>query len=374
MKSFIILAVVQLALAAPQLIPNASFDCQCNIPACPADEPQRCLCENQAALECWEYQSIGGQNCPSPTPRVCTSAGNSTALPPPKPTPSCECEQKFCLQSWPGSCYCANQNKLDCYYKCGGTYPELQSCPTLNSRPPPSSVVPSPDVPTFPVNSTPTTPLGLLPSNPLTVPTPDNSGNAYPCNIIDLGYDPCAGVGNYHCLAYEAEIECKPSGCGVYCTNDQNPMTMIIDLFFPVVTSSSSSSSNDGINTEYTTSTSTAISIRTSLASASFLAPEALTPAPASVLVAEPTTETLPTSTPPVFPTPDTLIPNAALPNAFRSPYRHSWVAPPVLPFETPDAPVQTPDVAVQMPDTSEFSQDSSEVSAEPTDSMDMEW
>ncbi|KAF2143137.1 uncharacterized protein K452DRAFT_317368 [Aplosporella prunicola CBS 121167] len=50
------------------------------------------------------------------------------AVPAPQANTPCVCEPKVCLLIWPDSCYCANQNKLDCYNKCGGEYPTLQDC------------------------------------------------------------------------------------------------------------------------------------------------------------------------------------------------------------------------------------------------------
>ncbi|KAB2574406.1 hypothetical protein BFW01_g9218 [Lasiodiplodia theobromae] len=56
----------------------------------------------------------------TPTPTLPSSTPSSSA--------TCSCEPRICIQSWPQSCLCANQDKLDCYEKCGGDYPELQSC------------------------------------------------------------------------------------------------------------------------------------------------------------------------------------------------------------------------------------------------------
>ncbi|KAF2135254.1 uncharacterized protein K452DRAFT_293358 [Aplosporella prunicola CBS 121167] len=41
---------------------------------------------------------------------------------------ACVCEDVFCIQSWPESCICANNAKIDCYNKCGGAYPTLGDC------------------------------------------------------------------------------------------------------------------------------------------------------------------------------------------------------------------------------------------------------
>ncbi|KAK7611453.1 hypothetical protein BKA81DRAFT_404041 [Phyllosticta paracitricarpa] len=38
---------------------------------------------------------------------------------------TCQCEAVICIQSWPESCYCQNDAKIDCFKKCGGEYPTL---------------------------------------------------------------------------------------------------------------------------------------------------------------------------------------------------------------------------------------------------------
>ncbi|EMD89637.1 hypothetical protein COCC4DRAFT_56390 [Bipolaris maydis ATCC 48331] len=42
---------------------------------------------------------------------------------------ACTCEPVVCLDSWPDSCYCANDAKKACYEKCGGTPPTYDTCP-----------------------------------------------------------------------------------------------------------------------------------------------------------------------------------------------------------------------------------------------------
>ncbi|KAF4302256.1 hypothetical protein GTA08_BOTSDO06229 [Botryosphaeria dothidea] len=56
----------------------------------------------------------------TPTPTLPSSSASSSA--------TCTCEPRICIQSWPDSCTCANKGKMECYEKCGGEEPVLQSC------------------------------------------------------------------------------------------------------------------------------------------------------------------------------------------------------------------------------------------------------
>jgi hypothetical protein len=48
------------------------------------------------------------------------------------PTLGCECEQVFCIQSFPASCYCAAAAAQKCFQKCGGPRPPPANCGLLN--------------------------------------------------------------------------------------------------------------------------------------------------------------------------------------------------------------------------------------------------
>lgn len=49
--------------------------------------------------------------------------------------PGCECEEMFCIQSYPESCHCAYNIKKTCWAKCGGPSPGLNTCPAVGSNP-----------------------------------------------------------------------------------------------------------------------------------------------------------------------------------------------------------------------------------------------
>jgi len=74
------------------------------------------------------HESINPNSTPQPCP-VSISSPTPIPTPTPTPTPLCECEQIFCIQAWPQSCYCANAGKEACYKKCGGPKPSLQVTP-----------------------------------------------------------------------------------------------------------------------------------------------------------------------------------------------------------------------------------------------------
>jgi hypothetical protein len=87
--------------------------CECPLVNC-LQGPGLCDCINTAAQNC--YQRCGG------TPPKLQSCPD---LPQPTPEATCECESVFCAQSFPESCYCANAAAQACYKKCG-VVPNLQ--------------------------------------------------------------------------------------------------------------------------------------------------------------------------------------------------------------------------------------------------------
>lgn len=74
-------------------------------------------------------------------------------------TPDCECEETMCIMSFPEGCHCQWNVKKDCYFKCGGVSPGINTCPALPVPPAPKptprprptpQVLPLPDVPSVP--------------------------------------------------------------------------------------------------------------------------------------------------------------------------------------------------------------------------------
>ncbi|KAH7402782.1 hypothetical protein BKA66DRAFT_9357 [Pyrenochaeta sp. MPI-SDFR-AT-0127] len=113
--------------------------CQCEQVYCLQAWPESCHCANNAAQKCFE--KCGGvkpvlQVCPTTqlSARAPVPETAPEPIPEPEPAKTCMCEQIFCVQMWPDSCYCANAAAERCYKKCGGTKPELQICPPQTSK------------------------------------------------------------------------------------------------------------------------------------------------------------------------------------------------------------------------------------------------
>lgn len=74
---------------------------------------------------CGRFVFDTAQPCPMNPP-----TSMSTSVPTPtssvQAATNCTCEETFCIQQWPQSCYCQNAQKQRCYEKCGGTSPDLQ--------------------------------------------------------------------------------------------------------------------------------------------------------------------------------------------------------------------------------------------------------
>ncbi|KNG44710.1 proteinase inhibitor kazal [Stemphylium lycopersici] len=101
----------------------APAPCSCPDVQCPESWPESCYCERDAKQAC--AHQCGGtlpieDNCP---PRYITARA-----PEPAPTPSCVCDDVACIQSWPESCFCANDAKRACFEKCGGEEAEYETC------------------------------------------------------------------------------------------------------------------------------------------------------------------------------------------------------------------------------------------------------
>ncbi|KAF1841546.1 uncharacterized protein K460DRAFT_318636 [Cucurbitaria berberidis CBS 394.84] len=94
-----------------------------------------CHCANDVAQQC--YEKCGGD---PPVAQKCQDI--STRAPEPEPSlahereaaKDCECEDIFCAQVWPDSCYCANAAANQCHKKCGGPKPNTQKCPPQTSK------------------------------------------------------------------------------------------------------------------------------------------------------------------------------------------------------------------------------------------------
>lgn len=72
---------------------------------------------------------------PEPLPTTVVSdpaVPSSLELPDLPLVPGCECEEMMCIQSFPDSCHCAYGIAKNCYDKCGGPSPGLNTCPPLN--------------------------------------------------------------------------------------------------------------------------------------------------------------------------------------------------------------------------------------------------
>ncbi|CBX94700.1 hypothetical protein IAQ61_009382, partial [Plenodomus lingam] len=130
--------------------------CVCEEVICAQSFPESCLCANRAAQSC--YAKCGG---PQPMMKSCTAGAlvarevEPEASSDPEQVPElakeCTCEETMCIQMWPDSCWCANAAAQQCYKKCGGRKPVLQSCP------PQPVDTPTIQVPNSTTSSTPTT-------------------------------------------------------------------------------------------------------------------------------------------------------------------------------------------------------------------------
>ncbi|KAF3045530.1 hypothetical protein E8E12_009295 [Didymella heteroderae] len=177
-------------------------DCQCPQIKCRATNAfESCRCSNAAELACkkkcpnyvskkWRVCSLPQQELTSPvsgpTAPTSTPSTSTEVLPlptdpviglplpiPPVPFPSplvlplpdlplvpgCECEETMCIMSFPEGCHCQWNVKKDCYDKCGGVSPGINTCSALpvppvpkpSPRPKPSPPVLSlPDLPEVP--------------------------------------------------------------------------------------------------------------------------------------------------------------------------------------------------------------------------------
>lgn len=99
---------------------------------------------------------------------------SSSVLPDRPLVPGCECEEMMCIQSFPNSCHCEYGIKKNCYNKCGGPSPGLNTCPPLGSISSPfdgpvkRNAEPEPQLPTVPI---PVKAPVSVPSGPGTVGT-----------------------------------------------------------------------------------------------------------------------------------------------------------------------------------------------------------
>lgn len=126
MKSFLILLPLLGALVL------ADDKCECPYVKCPGDDAVKlCNCFNSRETICKNH-------CPDyvPTYRPCPASpipAPTTTIPPIATStpskPTCTCKPMYCPQIWPESCHCDNSNKMDCFNKCGGALPTLQTCP-----------------------------------------------------------------------------------------------------------------------------------------------------------------------------------------------------------------------------------------------------
>ncbi|KAK8188194.1 hypothetical protein HDK77DRAFT_47568 [Phyllosticta capitalensis] len=73
------------------------------------------------SLTCLLASLVAATPIAAPSTVAVTAASNGTAA-------TCQCEAVICVQSWPESCHCSNDAKIDCYNKCGGEYPTLATC------------------------------------------------------------------------------------------------------------------------------------------------------------------------------------------------------------------------------------------------------
>ncbi|KAF1934091.1 uncharacterized protein M421DRAFT_112764 [Didymella exigua CBS 183.55] len=105
--------------------------------------PEGCHCQWNVKKDC--YNKCGGvspgiNTCPAlsipPVPKSILRpkpAPHVLRLPDLPKVPGCKCEQTMCIQSYPDSCHCAWNIAKDCYDKCGGKSPGINTCPPKNS-------------------------------------------------------------------------------------------------------------------------------------------------------------------------------------------------------------------------------------------------
>jgi hypothetical protein len=123
--------------------------CECEETMCIMSFPEGCHCQWNVKKTC--YDKCGGvspgiNTCPAlPVPSAPKPKPKPKPSPKPKPipkpapsvlplpdlakVPGCECEQMMCIQSFPDSCHCEWGIAKDCYDKCGGKSPGLNTCP-----------------------------------------------------------------------------------------------------------------------------------------------------------------------------------------------------------------------------------------------------
>ena len=124
-----------LVLPLPDLPPVTG--CECEETMCIMSFPEGCHCQWNFKKTC--YDKCGGvspgiNTCPAlpvaPVPKPTPKPNPTPAVLPDKPkAPGCECEQMMCIQSFPDSCHCEYGIAKDCYDKCGGKSPGLNTCP-----------------------------------------------------------------------------------------------------------------------------------------------------------------------------------------------------------------------------------------------------
>ncbi|KAF2500903.1 hypothetical protein BU16DRAFT_598654, partial [Lophium mytilinum] len=133
----LLVAMKPMILFSLSLLPLAfaatTTQCECAWVKCGGTAAQICQCQNSAQISC--ASKCGGTPtllpCPMDPPASSASPTSTTPEWLPEPTQTCECEAYMCIQSWPESCICENEAKVECYHKCGGPAPELQTCSGL---------------------------------------------------------------------------------------------------------------------------------------------------------------------------------------------------------------------------------------------------
>ncbi|KAH9868745.1 hypothetical protein J1614_007817 [Plenodomus biglobosus] len=128
---FHLLLILQLGgLGLAQTVQNSA--CECPQVSCITSDPMHPL------RHCVDVSTSGNcfVNDNSAQDTFLPSLEKPCLQPPPTPKPSavatplpCVCEEVLCTQQWPESCFCENKVAQDCYAKCGGPQPTLQTCP-----------------------------------------------------------------------------------------------------------------------------------------------------------------------------------------------------------------------------------------------------
>lgn len=106
--------------------PHPTFSSELSLSPCVCDDimcvqswPESCHCANNAVQQC--YDRCGGEK---PILQSCQQIDE--VEPASKPAETCSCEMVQCIQLWPDSCYCANAAAERCHKKCGGERPKPQ--------------------------------------------------------------------------------------------------------------------------------------------------------------------------------------------------------------------------------------------------------